>query len=70
VNRDPDALVGWQIVTAATIQRGDTVNLNGRHRTVADMFRRHGNGKRLIFEDGGTHCLGEVDTLYAYRAPE
>jgi hypothetical protein len=71
VSRDEThELICWQVVTAATIQLGDKVNLEGRHRTVADMFRLHGNGKRLVFEDGGTHCLGEVDTLYAYRAPD
>jgi hypothetical protein len=63
-------LRGWFVVSAATVQLGDKVNLEGCHRTVVDMFRLPSNGKRLIFEDGGTHCLGEVETLYAYRAPE
>jgi hypothetical protein len=61
--------VGWYPVSAATVQLGDTVNLNGRYREVVNMFVVSGNRKRLIFADGGTYCLGEFQRLHALRAP-
>lgn len=63
-------LCGWFVVNAATVQRGDSVNLDGLHRTVVDMFQLPRNGKHLLFEDGGTYHLRESHTLYAYRTPD
>jgi hypothetical protein len=58
------ALPGWQVVTAATVKVGDRVDIEGCRYTVADMIALHGGHKRLIFEDGGTYCLGLSTVTY------
>jgi hypothetical protein len=62
-------LLGWRVVTAATVRVGDRVDIDGCHYTVANMIGLHGRRKRLVFEEGGTYCLGINERRYAYRAP-
>lgn len=62
-------LTGWQIVNAATVHRGDQVNLGGSLRSVADMVALPGNRMRLVFDDGGAYHLDRNEILYAYRPP-
>ncbi|MGP4112523.1 hypothetical protein ACTWP5_16630 [Streptomyces sp. 4N509B] len=62
-------LLGWQVVTAATVRVGDRLNIDGQHYTVANMIALHGKHKRLIFKEGGTYCLRIDERRYAYRAP-
>jgi hypothetical protein len=62
-------MLGWQIVTAATVKVGDRLDLDGYNSTVVNMIALPGGHKRLIFEDGGTYRLGIDERCYAYRAP-
>ncbi|WP_416520464.1 hypothetical protein [Streptomyces achromogenes] len=39
-------------VTAATVQRGDVIQLGGRPYRVQDLFQLHQGAKQLLFESG------------------
>ncbi|GLX52441.1 hypothetical protein Shyhy01_53910 [Streptomyces hygroscopicus subsp. hygroscopicus] len=46
------ALVSNVEVTAATVQRGDVIQLGGLHCRVADLFQLPQGAKQLFFESG------------------
>lgn len=57
------ALVGNVEVTAATVQRGDVIQLGGHACRVRDLFQLPQGAKQLVFESG------ELLTIHARTRP-
>ncbi|WP_078942718.1 hypothetical protein [Streptomyces viridochromogenes] len=54
-------------VTAATVQRGDIIQLGGQARRVSDLFQLPQGGKRLLFESGELLTMHARTRLVAVR---
>jgi hypothetical protein len=64
----PDgALVSHIEVTAATVQRGDIIQLGGRACRVRDLFQLPQGAKQLVFESGELLAIHTRTRLIALR---
>ncbi|CAM5485828.1 hypothetical protein [Streptomyces atroolivaceus] len=54
-------------VTAATVQRGDIIQLGGRACQVSDLFQLPQGAKQLVFESGELLALHARTRLIALR---
>ncbi|WP_229902318.1 hypothetical protein [Streptomyces zaomyceticus] len=54
-------------ITAATVQRGDVIQIGGQPCRVADLFHMPGGAKRLHFESGELLTLHARSRLIALR---
>jgi hypothetical protein len=54
-------------VTAATVQRGDVIQLGGRPYRVQDLFQLHQGAKQLLFESGELLTIHTRTRLAAVR---
>ncbi|MGW4162995.1 hypothetical protein [Streptomyces sp. NPDC004788] len=54
-------------VTAATVRRGDVIQIGGQPCRVADLFCLPGGAKRLIFESGELLTMHTRSRLIALR---
>ncbi|MFI7414702.1 hypothetical protein ACIBU0_39285 [Streptomyces sp. NPDC049627] len=54
-------------VTAATVQRGDIIQLGGQARRVSDLFQLPQGGKQLLFESGELLTMHSRTRLVAVR---
>ncbi|CAL2057646.1 MULTISPECIES: hypothetical protein [Streptomyces] len=61
------ALVSNVEVTAATVQRGDVIQLGGLPCRVADLFQLPQGAKRLLFESGELLTMHARTRLVAVR---
>ncbi|MFE3636034.1 hypothetical protein [Streptomyces sp. NPDC059168] len=61
------ALVSNVEVTAATVQRGDVIQLGGRPCRVADLFQLPQGSKQLLFESGELLTMHARTRLVAVR---
>ncbi|MFE2535472.1 hypothetical protein [Streptomyces sp. NPDC059371] len=61
------ALVGNVEVTAATVQRGDVIQLGGRACRVRDLFQLPQGAKQLLFESGELRTIHARTRLLAVR---
>ncbi|GGZ42653.1 MULTISPECIES: hypothetical protein [Streptomyces rochei group] len=53
IDRTPRSVLASNIeVTAATVQRGDSIQLGGRACRVQDLFQLPQGAKQLLFESG------------------
>ncbi|MGW1726242.1 hypothetical protein ACWCQK_25290 [Streptomyces sp. NPDC002306] len=62
------ALVGSVEVTAATVQRGDVIQLGGRACRVRDLFQLPQGAKQLVFESGELLTIHARTRLLAVRS--
>ncbi|MFE1285974.1 hypothetical protein [Streptomyces sp. NPDC058751] len=62
------ALVGNVEVTAATVQRGDVIQLGGRACRVRDLFQLPQGAKQLVFESGELLTIHARTRLLAVRS--
>ncbi|WP_406837318.1 hypothetical protein ACICHK_15180 [Streptomyces sp. AHU1] len=62
------ALVGSVEVTAATVQRGDVIQLGGRACRVRDLFQLPQGTKQLLFESGELLTIHARTRLLAVRS--
>ncbi|MFF9309514.1 hypothetical protein ACF1BS_01220 [Streptomyces sp. NPDC014748] len=63
------ALVSNVEVTAATVQRGDVIQLGGLPCRVADLFQLPQGAKQLLFESGELLTMHARTRLVAVRMP-
>lgn len=61
------ALVSPVEVTAATVQRGDTIQLGGHACRVSDLFQLPQGAKQLVFESGELLAIHARTRLTALR---
>ncbi|MCX5524699.1 hypothetical protein ACFY30_17095 [Streptomyces sp. NPDC000345] len=61
------ALVSHIEVTAATVQRGDIIQLGGRACRVGDLFQLPQGAKQLVFESGELLTIHTRTRLVAVR---
>ncbi|MFI1606150.1 hypothetical protein ACH4YN_29070 [Streptomyces griseofuscus] len=61
------ALVSSVEVTAATVQRGDVIQLGGLPCRVADLFQLSQGAKQLLFESGELLTMHARTRLVAAR---
>ncbi|MCE3036022.1 hypothetical protein [Streptomyces sp. CMSTAAHL-2] len=61
------ALVSSVEVTAATVQRGDVIQLGGLPCPVADPFQLPQGAKQLLFESGELLTMHARTRLFAVR---
>ncbi|WP_405944275.1 hypothetical protein [Streptomyces sp. NBC_00932] len=61
------ALVSHIEVTAATVQRGDIIQLGGRACRVRGLFQLHHGSKHLFFESGELLAIHPRTRLLAVR---
>ncbi|MFE9475220.1 hypothetical protein ACFYOR_29860 [Streptomyces griseofuscus] len=61
------ALVSNVEVTAATVQRGDVIQLGGLPCRVADLFQLPQGAKQLLFESGELLTMHARTRLFAVR---
>lgn len=61
------ALVSNVEVTAATVQRGDVIQLGGLPCRVADLFQLSQGAKQLLFESGELLTMHARTRLFAVR---
>ncbi|GFM98287.1 hypothetical protein [Streptomyces fulvorobeus] len=61
------ALVSPVEVTAATVQRGDIIQLGGRACRVRDLFQLRHGAKQLVFESGELLAIHARTRLTALR---
>ncbi|MFH8340000.1 hypothetical protein [Streptomyces sp. AM6-12] len=61
------ALVSNVEVTAATVQRGDIIQLGGRAYRVMDLFQLSQGAKQLLFESGELLTIHTRTRLAAVR---
>ncbi|MEU8788694.1 hypothetical protein [Streptomyces sp. NPDC048643] len=61
-------LVGNVEVTAATVQRGDVIQLGGRACRVRDLFQLPQGAKQLVFESGELLTIHARTRLLAVRS--
>ncbi|MCX4915312.1 hypothetical protein [Streptomyces sp. NBC_00687] len=62
------ALVASIEVTAATVQRGDVIQLGGRACRVRDLFQLSQGAKQLVFESGELLTIHARTRLVAVRS--
>ncbi|MCT9005049.1 hypothetical protein [Streptomyces rhizosphaerihabitans] len=62
------ALVARVEVTAATVQRGDVIQLGGRACRVRDLFQLSQGAKQLVFESGELLTIHARTRLVAVRS--
>ncbi|MET8407390.1 hypothetical protein ABZV34_04650 [Streptomyces sp. NPDC005195] len=62
------ALVGNVEVTAATVQRGDVIQVGGRACRVRDLFQLPQGAKQLVFESGELLTIHARTRLVAVRS--
>ncbi|MFD5815089.1 hypothetical protein [Streptomyces sp. NPDC127038] len=62
------ALVGSVEVTAATVQRGDVIQLGGHACRVRDLFQLPQGAKQLVFESGELLTIHTRTRLLAVRS--
>ncbi|MER5551420.1 hypothetical protein ABT001_07030 [Streptomyces sp. NPDC002793] len=61
------ALVSHIEVTAATVQRGDIIQLGGQAYRVRDLFQLPQGAKQLVFESGELLAIHARTRLVALR---
>ncbi|WP_406095160.1 hypothetical protein [Streptomyces sp. NBC_01013] len=61
------ALVSHIEVTAATVQRGDVIQLGGQACRVRDLFQLPHGAKQLVFESGELLAIHARTRLVAVR---
>lgn len=61
------ALVSSVEVTAATVQRGDIIELGGQACRVSDLFQLPQGAKQLVFESGELLAIHARTRLTALR---
>ncbi|MCL7429275.1 hypothetical protein [Streptomyces sp. YS415] len=61
------ALVARVEITAATVQRGDIIQLGGRARQVRDLFQLPQGAKQLVFDSGELLTIHMRTRLIAVR---
>ncbi|MFD9500606.1 hypothetical protein [Streptomyces sp. NPDC060035] len=61
------ALVSSVEVTAATVQRGDIIQLGGQACRVSDLFQLPHGAKQLVFESGELLAIHARTRLIALR---
>ncbi|MFB7555745.1 hypothetical protein [Streptomyces brevispora] len=61
------ALVSHIEVTAATVQRGDIIQLGGQACRVSDLFQLPQGAKQLVFESGELLAIHTRTRLVAVR---
>ncbi|MFD7066037.1 hypothetical protein ACFV97_02240 [Streptomyces sp. NPDC059913] len=61
------ALVSHVEVTAATVQRGDIIQLGGQVCRVTDLFQLPQGAKQLVFESGELLAIHTRTRLVAVR---
>lgn len=61
------ALVSSVEVTAATVQRGDIIELGGQTCRVSDLFQLPQGAKQLVFESGELLAMHARTRLIALR---
>ncbi|MEV0747201.1 hypothetical protein AB0I75_18620 [Streptomyces sp. NPDC050273] len=61
------ALVSHIEVTAATVQRGDIIQLGGQAYRVSDLFQLPQGAKQLVFESGELLAIHARTRLVAVR---
>lgn len=61
------ALVSTVEVTAATVQRGDIIQLGGQACRVSDLFQLPQGAKQLVFESGELLAIHARTRLTALR---
>nr|WP_202551872.1 hypothetical protein [Streptomyces sp. SID8352] len=54
-------------ITAATVRRGDIIQLGGRTCRVRDLFQLPRGGKRLVFDSGELLTIHTRTRLIAVR---
>ncbi|MET9891940.1 hypothetical protein ABZZ47_17250 [Streptomyces sp. NPDC006465] len=62
------ALVGSVEVTAATVQRGDVIQLGDRACRVRDLFQLPQGAEQLVFESGEVLTIHARTQLLAVRS--
>jgi hypothetical protein len=62
------ALVASIEVTAATVQRGDVIQVGGRACRVRDLFQLSQGAKQLVFESGELLTIHARTRLVAVRS--
>ncbi|MET9406959.1 hypothetical protein ABZX90_14530 [Streptomyces sp. NPDC002935] len=62
------ALVASVEVTAATVQRGDVIQVGGRACRVRDLFQLSQGAKQLVFESGELLTIHARTRLVAVRS--
>ncbi|MGQ4374755.1 hypothetical protein ACN6K9_001447 [Streptomyces sp. SAS_267] len=62
------ALIACIEVTAATVQRGDVIQLGGRACRVRDLFQLPQGAKQLVFESGELLTIHARTRLLAVRS--
>ena len=68
INRAPRSVLASNIeVTAATVQRGDIIQLGGRACRVQDLFQLPQGAKQLLFESGELLTIHTRTRLAAVR---
>jgi hypothetical protein len=68
INRTPRSVLASHIeVTAATVQRGDIIQLGGRACRVQDLFQLPQGAKQLLFESGELLTIHTRTRLVAVR---
>lgn len=63
------ALVANVEITAATVQRGDIIQLGGRACRVRDLFQLPQGAKQLVFDSGELLTIHTRTRLIAVRTP-
>ncbi|MEV6163967.1 hypothetical protein AB0L71_18900 [Streptomyces sp. NPDC052052] len=63
------ALVSSIEITAATVRRGDVIQLGGAARRVEDLFQLPRGAKQLVFESGDLLTVHARTRLVAVRMP-
>lgn len=61
------ALLSYIEVTAATVQRGDIIQLGGQACRVRDLFQLPQGAKQLVFESGELLAIHTRTRLVAVR---
>jgi hypothetical protein len=68
IDRTPRSALASNIeVTAATVQRGDIIQLGGRSCRVHDLFQLPRGAKQLLFESGELLTIHTRTRLVAVR---
>ncbi|MER7719016.1 hypothetical protein ABTX99_19035 [Streptomyces flaveolus] len=68
IDRTPRSALASNIeVTAATVQRGDIIQLGGRASRVRDLFQLPQGAKQLLFESGELLTIHTRTRLAAVR---
>ncbi|MEV5163991.1 hypothetical protein AB0K66_05100 [Streptomyces werraensis] len=68
IDRNPRSALASNIeVTAATVQRGDVIQLGGRACRVRDLFQLPQGAKQLLFESGELLTVHTRTRLAAVR---